>query len=389
MAWGLSHALFVPPRKQPAASAEQALFQQIQRVYLPLSYTGRDAVCRFEPGDRVQPGDPLALPENDDPAPVKSCAVIRPAIMPTPRAESDKRISPTPAQVMAAAKAAGIIDELDGLPLHQKLEQWKHEGCHFLVANAVEAEPYASSAWSLLLHQSEQVNSGLWLAAQTIGAAGSHIAVQASRKARQELPPSLDGRLFFVKSGYPVTALTHAGHDIRVGVIGVQACLALQRAVTLHEHHHYATITVTGDAIEHPQNVRAPFGTPVGELLRFCGIKTGVSQIVMGDALTGVAIDSAVLPVLPGVTCLLALSSVATERGPCIGCGQCLSVCHAHLMPGEIARQMNVSRQNVHDLIARSSEKLRACEAALAALVGEAADAGGRLLMEWGNPDGT
>ena len=34
---------------------------------------------------------------------------------------------------------------------------------------------------------------------------------------------------------------------------------------------------------------------------------------------------------------------------------------------GEIARQMNVSRQNVHDLIARSSEKLRACEAALGA----------------------
>ena len=201
--------------------------------------------------------------------------------------------------VKAAETLQGIIDELDGLPLHQKLEQWKHEGCHFLVANAVEAEPYASSAWSLLLHQSEQVNSGLWLAAQTIGAAGSHIAVQASRKARQELPPSLDGRLFFVKSGYPVTALTHAGHDIRVGVIGVQACLALHRAVTLHEHHHYATITVTGDAIEHPQNVRAPFGTPVGELLRFCGIKTGVSQIVMGDALTGVAIDSAVLPVLP------------------------------------------------------------------------------------------
>ena len=34
---------------------------------------------------------------------------------------------------------------------------------------------------------------------------------------------------------------------------------------------------------------------------------------------------------------------------------------------GDIARQLNVSRQNVHDLIARSSEKLRACEAALGA----------------------
>ena len=31
---------------------------------------------------------------------------------------------------------------------------------------------------------------------------------------------------------------------------------------------------------------------------------------------------------------------------------------------GEIARQMNVSRQNVHDLIARSSEKLRGHDSA-------------------------
>lgn len=41
--------------------------------------------------------------------------------------------------------------------------------------------------------------------------------------------------------------------------------------------------------------------------------------------------------------------------------------CEEDLSLGEIAEQMNVSRQNVHELIARSSEKLRAYEAALGA----------------------
>lgn len=41
--------------------------------------------------------------------------------------------------------------------------------------------------------------------------------------------------------------------------------------------------------------------------------------------------------------------------------------CDEDLSLGEIAQQLGVSRQNVHDLIARSAEKLRAYEAALGA----------------------
>lgn len=417
MAWGFPRGLLLPSFKEPAASAGIALFQQIQRVYLPLSYSGQPRSCLFETGDPVRQGDLLTLPEEDEPLPVKSsvegvfdglkqishplygaltCAVIRPAIMPTPRPEAKKAVSPTPAQVLAAAKAAGIIDETDGIPLFSKLENWKTEGCHFLVANAVEAEPYASSAWALLKSAGSQINDGLWLAAQTVGAAGSHIAVQASRKELRQLSGSLDGRIFSTPKGYPVTTLAHVGRDVRLGVIGVQACLALHRAVCLREHHYSTVVTVAGDAIEHPQNICAPFGTPAGELLRFCGLKSNPTRIIMGDALTGRAISSAGLPILPGVTCLLAQTGAPSRRQPCLGCGRCAASCHAHLLPGEIARQV----ENMHydRLASLHPEKCDGCGACayvcpagrdVTALVCEAADAGGKILMKWGDGYGS
>ena len=128
MAWGFPRGLLLPSFKEPAASTGIALFQQIQRVYLPLSYSGQPRSCLFEVGDPVRQGDLLTLPEEDELLPVKSsvegvfdglkqlshplygaltCAVIRPAIMPTPRPEAEKVVSPTPAQVPGGRQSGG------------------------------------------------------------------------------------------------------------------------------------------------------------------------------------------------------------------------------------------------------------------------------------------
>ena len=68
------------------------------------------------------------------------------------------------AEIVGAARTAGIIDEIDGVPLHLKLKDWQGGRCHFLVADAVEQEPYSSSAWAVLNESIEQVWAGVRLA---------------------------------------------------------------------------------------------------------------------------------------------------------------------------------------------------------------------------------
>lgn len=66
--------------------------------------------------------------------------------------EAPQKVRPVenmkPEEILTAARKAGIIDELDGLPLHLKLQEWREAGRNLIVVNAVEAEPYASSAWA-------------------------------------------------------------------------------------------------------------------------------------------------------------------------------------------------------------------------------------------------
>jgi electron transport complex protein RnfC len=393
------------------------LFQQIQRVFLPLSYGGEDLPCRFAPGDAVATGDRLCPPECAVALSLRSsvegvfeglrtlshpiygtltCAVIRPAIQPTPAPDITPAKGATAQQVLFAARDAAIIDEIDGVPLYKKLAAFQEERVSYLVGDAVDAQPYGCAGTAVLRRHGEAVGEGLWLATGAVGAVGCHLAVQLSPRQRNKLPAVLKGRLFPVKPGYPVGALSRAGSDVRVGRIGAQACLALQRAVTLKEAQHDLFVTVTGDAVERPRTVCAPVGTPVTELLRFCGLVREPAQVILGDALTGVALDATDLPVLPGTTCLIALSKPPREPRACEGCGRCARVCPARLMPDEIARRVEAMQydrlEGLHpEECLQCGVCAYVCPAGreLPALVREAAGAGGRMLMNWGDPDGT
>ena len=81
-----------------------------------------------------------------------------------------------------------------------------------------------------------------------------------------------------------------------VGRVGVQACLALYRAVAYGESHGDCVITVAGDAVATPQNLRIPFGVSIRQVLLACGLSTDPTRVILGDALTGVAVSTLDLP---------------------------------------------------------------------------------------------
>lgn len=355
-----------PLKKRPAADRPIEELTEETKIFLPLSLTGDAPAgqCVLKPYTTVLAGQVVARPADAMGVPVLSpvsgvyteqqtvehplygtldCLVLdsmdvrRPAV-----GEAVSVDTLSAEQVIHVARQQAVTDELDGRPLCEKLCEWQAEGCDVLVGDAVENQPYASAAWETLNESAEQVAAGLRLAARAVGAADCHLAAQRlpanhRRALQQRLGEEMP--LYTVRGKYPATRYTPKPLGKRVRRIGVQALLALYRAAAFHEPHTTCVVTVAGEAVASPCNLRVPFGTPAVRLLRQCGLLMDPTVVVFGDMLTGQAAADPAAPILPGVTCLLALTAPPPPAADiCVGCGRCVQVCHAGLMPFAVLR---------------------------------------------------
>jgi electron transport complex protein RnfC len=101
-------------------------------------------------------------------------------------------------------------------------------------------------------------------------------------------------------------------------------------------------LTVSGPGMSYPANLVVPLGTPVREVLRFCGgLKEETREVIMGGPMMGNPIASLDVPVLKGSSGILAFTEAETARPkeyPCIRCGRCLEACPYFLNPSRFAR---------------------------------------------------
>ena len=420
------HGIRLPFQKEPAISQPTAELTQVSQVILPFSFATEAAVVpAVSLYDTVNKGTPLAVIEEDPLATVCSsvmgavsgerviqhplygtlnCAVIDciPDI-PAPEVPVLLPDTITPELIMETAERLDVIDELDGVPLILKLREWQESGCDFLAADGIEIEPFASSAWAVLRDHAENVLEGLRLAALCIGAPRYHIAVCLSGHRRRSIALRIGKKYLYQTDSFypkaePVRYGKHDDHDTvkrgaRVCRVGVQACLALYRALYLNEAHSRCTVTVAGDAVPHPQNVSVPFGTTVQQVLEYCGLTEPPDYLVLGEQMTGAAVLTSDVPILPGMTCILAFTAKSVRpvlTRTCIGCGRCVEACHAGLLPFEINRRY----QNMHyeRLTSLSPERCDGCNACsyicpcgidLATVVHEAKTACNTISVDW------
>ena len=125
--------------------------------------------------------------------------------------------------------------------------------------------------------------------------------------------------------------------DCGVIVQNVATCFAVCEAVELGKPLYERAVTISGGAVSQPKNLWVKVGTPVKEIVDYCGGEAvAPKKVIQGGPMTGTALasyDEYTHKTTSGILLLTEKEAAAKEPTPCLNCGMCADVCPMHLMP--------------------------------------------------------
>ncbi len=271
-------------------------------------------------------------------------------------------------EIIAAVRAAGITGMGSAaFPTYAKLAAARGK-VDTLIVNCIESEPFACASHRLVLEDPAAIIHGLKIIMAALGIQQAWIAVEGSRKEeRAALQPLVgDGGLIQIKkvtSKYPagsekqlVYALTKkeipAGRtplDVGIVVFNAQTCAAVFEALAKGMPLIRRIVTVDGDCVKNPKNLLVPIGTPISDLIAYCGgLCAEPKKIVCGGPMMGQAQWDPNTPVMKTTAAVLVLSEYfdydSKLPAVCIRCGRCVRACPMKLMPLKIASAIEAGR---------------------------------------------
>ena len=264
-------------------------------------------------------------------------------------------LSVDPEKLQYLIREAGIVGMGGaGFPAHVKLCEGTNTAVDTLIINGAECEPYISCDDRIIREKANYIVSGTRMLQHAIQAKHCVIAVEEDMpEAFDALDVLIDDDIELVKvpARYPaggekqlIKVLTGkevptGGLPIHIGIVmhNVGTAAAAFRAVTRGEPLVSRYVTVSGD-IEEPRNLQVLLGTPVKHCLEQVGYQQrGNKMVIMGGPMMGKHIHDTSMPVTKTTNSILVRSEFIHSREmPCIGCGQCVAVCPAKLLPQEL-----------------------------------------------------
>lgn len=267
----------------------------------------------------------------------------------------------SPEEIAQKVAKAGIVG-MGGatFPSAVKLNLRKRYDLHTLVINGAECEPYLTCDDRLMQEQSNEVLYGIHLMAHALDVDKIIIAIENNKPLAQQAMACAASEFDNVQivglpTRYPMGSEKHLVQtltgketsargltaDIGIVVHNVATALAVHDAL----RHGYPLIsrvmTVSGNAIKEPENIRVLLGTPLTNLIDFCGgLKEEPEKLISGGPMMGQPLPSVRVPVVKGSNGLLALTAneIRTQQEmPCIRCASCVQACPCGLIPLEMA----------------------------------------------------
>ena len=264
------------------------------------------------------------------------------------------------ADVVRRVQEAGLVG-LGGaaFPTHVKLKLQQGKRAQFVILNGCECEPYLTCDHRVMVERASDVIRGLDMILRLVGAGRGYLGVELNKPdAIEALRAAAAGRedlrVVPLAVKYPqgaekmlIDAIFHrevpSGKlplDLEIVVHNVGTAVALTELFGQGKPLIERVVTVSGPGIRRPANLLVPVGTPLEDVLRHCGgLHPDTRQVILGGPMMGLAQKSLDVPIIKGISGVLALTRPAAlrEEHPCIRCGRCLEVCPMFLNPSRIS----------------------------------------------------
>ncbi|MBR3235271.1 MAG: electron transport complex subunit RsxC [Atopobiaceae bacterium] len=262
---------------------------------------------------------------------------------------------------------AGLIEALShsgivglgggGFPAHVKMDT-DLSGIDTWLVNGAECEPYLSTDYREMMEHPDTILEGIKTCLDLSGIKRSLICIEDNKPRAIELlrtmsadDPRID--VFELPARYPQGAsrvilrnvmglsVPRGGHLTDVGAL-------LYNVTTMSEIGRYLRtgmplikrrLTVMGDAIARPQNLEVYIGTPISEILEYCGCAPGPRKVIIGGPMMGTTQVELDVPIVRQNCGLLAFGvngPVVPPVSACIKCSRCIDNCPIRLSPIDI-----------------------------------------------------
>jgi len=264
-------------------------------------------------------------------------------------------------QIIEKIKEAGIVGMGGaGFPTHVKLSPKEPEKIEYVIANCAECEPYLTSDYRRMIEEPHKLVEGLKIILRLFDNARGILAVEDNKPDCIKILKDLtkDEKRILVKelkTKYPQGSERHLIYattkrainssqlpsDAGCVVNNVDTIVAVYHAVIEGKPLMQRIVTITGDAINNPQNYRVKIGTNYHELIEAAGgCKCEPEKIVSGGPMMGFGLFDLDVPTTKTASALLCMSKdevAASEPSACINCGMCAEVCPGRVVPKLLA----------------------------------------------------
>lgn len=221
-----------------------------------------------------------------------------------------------------------------------------------LIINGAECEPYLNCDYRLMLERADDIYKGIKYAARALKINKIIVGIEANKpEAVKAFERFDDLDVVVLKKQYPMGSEKHLIYcttkrkvpcgkmpfDVGVCVQNIKTMIACYEAIELNKPLTETVMTVSGEGVKEPKNLKVALGTPFSSLVEYCGgiseqtVKLVAGGPMMGKALIG--LNHYTRKTDSGLLCLKREETSLDNATNCINCGKCAKNCPMRLMP--------------------------------------------------------